>query len=252
MANVFSRYINSYLVHHKKQPPLINAALHTYPNTFEFSCHEELFSIFVLCNPTGPITLETIHALPPAIMSRLLDVVSITKLPYTVSRLTLNVDLKRPNLDATVSQFFPNLVRTLKSMHWATTLVLIAPDPTTLSELSAIGSLFPSLKVLAISQSEQVTSYPTSLHISDQVIPFLLERRVVAPIEVLDLERIGRGLSVTIDDLRALDSISGLTVGWKMNGISHRYECRTGDAERTLWGLTQILQDTEDGEGVNW
>ena len=58
---------------------------------------------------------------------------------------------------------------------------------------------------MAISQSEQVTSYPATLHISDQVIPFLLERRVVAPIEVLDLERIGRGLSVTIDDLRALD-----------------------------------------------
>ena len=89
---------------------------------------------------------------------------------------------------------------------------------------------------MAISQFDREITYLTSLHISDQVIPFLLERRVVPPIEVLDLERVGGGLSVTVDDLQALDSINGLMVVWKMDGISHRYECGTGGAEQIFVG----------------
>ncbi len=232
MAKVLSTCLNSYLVHHGKQSPLIGSGLFIFSSSFEFSCHEELFSIFVLCTRTAPPPPDYIPTLPHFIKSRLLDVVSTTNFPPTFSQLTLTVNPQWPSLDANVSQFFPNLVRTLRSMHWATTLVLHTPDPTTLSEILAIGALFPSLKALVISQPDD----PSSLHIRDQVIPFLLERRAVAPIEVLDLERIGSELSVTVDDLKALDSINGLTVVWKMNGRSHRYECGIGGAEQIFEG----------------
>ncbi|KJA24381.1 hypothetical protein HYPSUDRAFT_526230 [Hypholoma sublateritium FD-334 SS-4] len=256
MQRVLSRYGDSFFAHHQGQPDHFDVGLGVTPARFTFSCYEscqEQFDIWVEEFADSFTVPSDFFFLSPVIVSRLLDTMSTIKFSSGINRLNLKVSLQNPDEDIVdnpqiLPQFTPSLIQALSSMQWVTTLAVNFADAPTLKAISALGDLFPALKTLLITRIKWPPQ-PTYPNFSDNVLPFLAQRHRTAPLQVLNLDQLGNGLWM-VQDMRAFEEITGLTIVWKVDGVSRQYVCGSGDAERLFIGPRKLILGVANSRSV--
>ncbi|KJA24383.1 hypothetical protein HYPSUDRAFT_526272 [Hypholoma sublateritium FD-334 SS-4] len=233
MQRIFQRYADSFFKCHQgpDQETINDVGLHVSPFHCLFSCYKERFEVLVGRSGSN----GRFQNLPPSIIARLLDTVSMLNIPDTVRQLKLNVNLKYAVSQDVISGFSPSLFEALKAMDWVTCLVISFTDnSTTLKELCTAGNdaLFPALKTLSLIfliRSPQVKY----TNFEETILKFCSRRNQSSPVEYLRLETFGQSPWI---DMRALDELNGLTVVWDADGAVNQYSCGSGDTECLLFG----------------